>query len=138
MTGTQWCLKGKERIGKAGIHNSLVAALLATMILFPIAVLLLVIGLDVYPNNPQGVQQALEWASRIILVSLGIHWTGMLLALRRHRRHMRPLPITKVGPGILVGTGTMVRFRERCLDLQRSTRKASQNNRGHGEAGMMV
>jgi len=127
MTGTQWCLKGKERIGKARIYSSLVAALLATMILFPVAVLLLVINLDVYPNNPEGVQQALEWASRIIFVSLGVHWTGMLLALGRHRRHMRPLPLTRVGPGILVGTRTMVRFREKCLDLQRSARRASQN-----------
>ncbi len=127
MTGTQWCLKGKERIGKARVQGSVVAALLATMILFPVAVLLLVINLDVYPKDPEGVQRALEWASRIIFVSLGIHWTGMLLALRRHRRHMRPLPTTRVGPGILVGTRTMVRFREKWLDLQRSSRRASRN-----------
>jgi len=134
MAGAKWCPRGEHGIREARIRNSLVVMLLAAMVSLPIPVLFLVFNLDIHPNNAEAVQSALEWASRMLLVSLGVHWTGILLALGRTRKHLRPLPTTRVGPAILVGTPTMVRFRERYLDLRRSDRKASQGGFAGAEA----
>jgi len=134
MTSAKWCPRGEHGIKEARIRNSLVAMLLAAMVSLPVPMLFLVFNLDMQPNNAGAVQSALEWASRMLLVSLGVHWAGILLALGRARKRLRPLPTTRVGPAILVGTPTMVRFRERCLDLRRSDRKASPGRFGGAEA----
>jgi hypothetical protein len=54
----------------------------------------------------------LETMTGPFIISMLIQWTGILILIKRTRNHLRPLPTTRVGPGILVDNHKLVRFRE--------------------------
>lgn len=109
MSQVLWCPIGVERIRRARVKNSLVTALLLTIVSLPFIVFLSTFNLYIDPMNMVGARSVVESISTLFTASLLASWTGILLMVRRSRERIRPMDRTRVGPGILVDSPIMMK-----------------------------